>query len=71
MRPRLSFFAALLAATLAPAPVGAAPQALVVASAGDVPLRCEVGVCAADISTFCLQPERDTPPPAGNTVYGP
>ena len=43
--------------------MGAAPQALVVASAGDVPLRCEDGVCAADISTFCLQPERDTPPP--------
>ena len=63
MRPMVPFFAALLAATLAPVSVGAAPQALVVASAGDVPLACEIGVCAADISTFCLQPERDTPPP--------
>ena len=53
-------FAILLAATLAPAPVGAAPQALVVTTAGNVPLACEDSMCAADILTFCLQPERDT-----------
>ena len=63
MRQTVPLIAALLAATLAPVSAGAAPQALVVASAGDVPLACEDGVCAADISTFCLQPERDTPPP--------
>ncbi len=40
----------------------AAPQALaLVATNGTVPLLCEDGVCKAEFSTFCLQPDRFTP----------
>lgn len=42
--------------------VQAAPQALaLVATKGEVPLHCENGVCKAEFSTFCLQPDRHTP----------
>ncbi len=40
----------------------AAPQALaLVATLGEVPLSCESGVCKAEFSAFCLQPDRYTP----------
>ena len=45
----------------------AAPQSLLVASRGDVPLLCEAGECAADITTICLQRDRDMP--RRGTVY--
>ncbi len=45
----------------------AAPQALLVASKGDVPLLCEAGECAADITTICLQRDREMP--RKGTVY--
>lgn len=45
----------------------AAPQSLLVASKGDVPLLCEAGECAADITTICLQRDRDMP--RRGTVY--
>ena len=40
----------------------AAPQALaLVATNGDVPLKCVDGTCSAEMSAFCLQPDRVTP----------
>lgn len=39
----------------------AAPQALLVATQGEVPLVCEFGLCMAELSTFCLQPDYDNP----------
>ena len=45
----------------------AAPQSLLVASKGDVPLLCEGAECAADITTICLQRDRDMP--RKGTVY--
>lgn len=39
----------------------ATPQALLVATQGEVPLVCEYGLCMAELSTFCLQPEYDNP----------
>lgn len=53
-----SFFGvAALAGTAA-----AAPQVLLLVAAGDdVELLCERGECAAEVSTVCLQPDRDNP----------
>ncbi|MDP6709510.1 MAG: hypothetical protein QF893_24485 [Alphaproteobacteria bacterium] len=40
----------------------AAPQALaLVATNGDVTFKCEGGICGAEMSAFCLQPDRITP----------
>lgn len=39
----------------------ATPQALLVATQGEVPLVCEFGLCTAELSTFCLQPEYENP----------
>ncbi|MEK9723148.1 MAG: hypothetical protein VW405_06640 [Rhodospirillaceae bacterium] len=40
----------------------ASPQALgLVATYGDVELKCEGATCTADFTAFCLQKERDTP----------
>ena len=39
------------------------PQALLVATQGEIALRCEAGECAADVTTICLQRDRDTPLP--------
>ncbi len=40
----------------------AAPQALLLLATGDdLPLVCERGECAAEVSSICLQPERATP----------
>jgi len=50
------------------APVLAAPQILgVIASNQVVPMLCDTGVCAAELSTICLQRKRDDPAPG--TVY--
>ena len=45
------------------------PQALLVAVQGEITLRCEAGECAADVTTICLQRDRDTPLPG--TPYAP
>ena len=53
---------------LAPTPVYAAPQILgLVASAEPVPLTCENGMCAAEITSMCLQKSR--PAPVYGTAY--
>lgn len=40
----------------------AAPQILLLVATGDdVELRCERGECAAEVTTVCLQPDRDNP----------
>ena len=47
---------------LAPAMAQAAPQLLgVIASASPIKLQCDAGTCAVELTTFCLQSERDTP----------
>ena len=69
--------AALLAAlpivfALSPAisPARAVPQILgLVASAAPIPLRCEGGVCRAEVSAVCLQQHRKSPEPG--TAYKP
>ncbi len=64
----LAFAATLGSATLRP--VGAAPQMLgLVATLEPAPLACADGVCEIEISTFCLQQERDMPAPG--TAYAP
>ena len=45
------------------------PQALLVAVQGEIALRCEAGECATDVTTICLQRDRDTPLPG--TPYAP
>ncbi len=48
----------------------ASPQILaVLATPGGVPMTCTGGVCAAELSAFCLQ--RDRPAPPYGTAYGP
>jgi len=47
---------------LAPAMAHAAPQLLgVIASASPLRLQCDGGTCAVELTTFCMQSERDTP----------
>ncbi len=66
----LSWLAVGLMAALAHNGALAAPQILaVLASDAGVPLTCAEGVCAADLSAFCLQ--RDRPAPDFGTVYAP
>ncbi len=71
MRIRILFcFAVALAAALPHKSALAAPQILaVLASDAGIPLTCTEGVCAADLSAFCLQ--RDRPAPDFGTVYVP
>lgn len=72
MRARflLTIAAASLAASLAGAGAGAAPQALgLVATNAPVPLKCLGDECTAQFSTFCLQSARDIPAPG--TAYRP
>lgn len=53
-----------------PAAVQAAPQLLgVIATASPLKLQCETGTCAVELTTFCMQSERDTP--ARHHVYTP
>ena len=56
---------ALVLVALAGFPVGtasAAPQALaLMATNGAVPLTCVDGTCSVELSTFCLQQDRDSP----------
>lgn len=63
MRKLLFAVAAALPLGIVPfAGAGAAPQVLaLVASNEAVPLICRNGECAAEFSTFCLQPERASP----------
>ena len=46
---------------IASSAVAAPPQALLVATPGEVSLPCEFGRCAADLGTICLQPELASP----------
>ncbi|MSO53804.1 MAG: hypothetical protein EXQ90_01525 [Rhodospirillales bacterium] len=46
---------------LAAGSAAAAPQALLVAVTGDIPLLCEGGECSADVTTMCLQRDREMP----------
>ena len=51
-------------------PTHAAPQILgLVASAKPIPLKCEAGVCRAEVSAVCLQKHRKSPEPG--TAYLP
>lgn len=61
--PRIPVSAITLAAGLmAAAGAHAAPQALgLVATYGDVELKCEGGRCFADFTAFCLQQDRKSP----------
>jgi len=60
----------LLAAALPLSAAKAAPQILgLVASNGIVPLHCADGTCTAELSTFCLQQDREVPP--AGTAYRP
>ncbi|MBO6520940.1 MAG: hypothetical protein JJ900_06605 [Rhodospirillales bacterium] len=53
------FAAALL---VMPAAAQAAPQLLgVIATSSPLKLQCSGGTCAVELSTFCMQAERDTP----------
>ena len=46
-----------------PSDAGAAYQMMgLIASAGAVPLTCSRGECSAEFSSFCLQPNRASPP---------
>jgi len=46
-----------------PSDAGAAYQIMgLIASAGAVPLTCSRGECSAEFSSFCLQPDRASPP---------
>ena len=59
---RIFALAAIAAAGL-PAAAGAAYQIMaLMASNGAVPLTCSRGECAAEFSSFCLQPDRASPP---------
>jgi hypothetical protein len=57
----------LLGAATFAAPAAGAPQALLVAAGGGVTLFCEHGECTADLTTICLQPDREVP--ARGTAY--
>ncbi len=64
MRAFFSISLLLLSAVLPLSAAKAAPQSLgVIASDGIVPLHCVNGVCSAELSSFCLQPNRRVPPP--------
>ena len=67
MRSLMVAAASLLGAATFAAPAAGAPQALLVAAGGEVTLFCEQGECAADLTTICLQPDRDMP--ARGTAY--
>ena len=65
--PRL---AGVLFAAAVPFGAEAAPQMLGLAqTVGATPLYCDGGECTAELSAFCLQPERDMP--RAGTVYTP
>ena len=61
MRSLMVAAVSLLGAAMFAAPAAGAPQALLVATGGGVTLFCEHGECAADLTTICLQPDRDMP----------
>ena len=65
----LLFATLLLAGGLAlAAPAAAAPQAIaLVASAEPIELRCHLGECGAEFTSFCL--ERNRPSPSTGTPY--
>ena len=66
-----AFMITILTATLLAAfsgPASAAPQALLVAQTGEVALVCEGESCAAEITTLCLEPHKESPRPG--TRYG-
>ena len=51
--------AAILSSSL---PAAAAPQILLAIGSKDaVPMRCEGGLCEAELATICLQPYRSDP----------
>lgn len=50
-----------VAAGMFAVPAGAAPQVLALIGGDAVELACEGDTCAADLSSFCLQPERRSP----------
>ncbi|HUI18772.1 MAG TPA: hypothetical protein VL244_13975 [Alphaproteobacteria bacterium] len=61
MNVRLAFVSALASLAL-PLAAQAAPQLLgVISSAAPIPLKCESGVCSAELSAFCLEQGRSGP----------
>ena len=70
MRSILALFFLLLAVAAPLSGAAAAPQMLgLIASNGPVPLSCAGGTCTAELSSFCLQRDRDVPP--AGTAYRP
>lgn len=70
MRYRTIIVATSLVTATTLGSANAAPQMLgLVATTEPAPLTCTDGVCEAEISAFCLQQERDMPPPG--TAYAP
>ena len=67
---RIPRLAGLLLAAAVPFGAQAAPQMLGLArTVGSTPLHCAGGECTAELTTFCLQQERDMP--RAGTVYAP
>ena len=63
MRALFILSLALLAVALPLSSASAAPQILgLIASNSVVPLHCADGACTAELSTFCLQQDRQVPP---------
>lgn len=61
---RLSHTLVSLSLACLAGPAAAAPQALMIAAGGgETHLSCSAGACSAEITTFCLQPERPNPEP--------
>ncbi|MGJ3259009.1 MAG: hypothetical protein ACFE0S_05345 [Rhodospirillales bacterium] len=62
MRTFLKPLMAAAALLVLPAAAQAAPQLLgVIATSSPLKLQCDGNTCAVELSTFCLQSERDTP----------
>ncbi len=62
MRSMLFAAAVFLGVAALAGTVTAAPQILLLVATGDdVELLCERGECAAEVTTVCLQPDRDNP----------
>ncbi len=62
MRKIAKTFLAAAALMVLPLAANAAPQLLgVIATSSPLKLQCEGSTCAVELSTFCMQAERDTP----------
>ena len=69
MNIRLTLATAALLAAFPLNAAQAAPQILGIFADSGLPLHCEDGTCAVEVSALCLQEERDLP--AWGTAYRP